>query len=106
MQWVISVVIGDMSSGTEDELRQREEMTLRGIRARRREMRLALAVKQKRDAAEKRRLAALATQPELKHALIHEAKEAERTARRLQEGEIGFLDALGITQEEPSDDRD
>ncbi len=82
--------------GDEDDIRRREDETLAGIRERRHEVRMALATKNGHDAAQKRYLASLTREPDIKEALLKEAKEKTKTAKALREGEIGFLDAFGI----------
>ena len=92
----VASFLDTLFSGPEAEIRRREDATLLGIRQRRRQVRLALAEKHSRDAAEKRHLASLTVEADIRRALLEEAHAKERTARRLREGEIGFLDALGI----------
>lgn len=87
-------------TGTEADTRRIEDEGMRHERERRRLARLALAHTKQRIAQEKRAQAHEEDGRALRKQLLQEAVEAEHDARRLKAGEIGLLEAMGISIEE------
>lgn len=88
--------------GAEDDVRRQEDEQTERERQRRRIARLALAHKKHLDAERKRAQASYQNETEVRKDLLREAAEAEKDARRLKSGEIGLLEAMGISTEDRS----
>lgn len=88
-------------NGSEADVRRQEDERMRRERERRRLARIALAHQKELMAEEKRLQASYQDQRQLRLDLLREAEQADRDATRLKSGEIGLLEAMGISVEDP-----
>jgi hypothetical protein len=88
------------STGSEEEARQVEEEALQAARQRRKLARETVAEHKIRNARDLRRRAGGLEEEELRFTLLDEAQKEEELAKKLTEGEIGFLDAMGLDIDE------
>jgi hypothetical protein len=83
-------------NGSEEEIRRREEESLRAERERRQLARQAIAQRLETEARSKKQTANYILDPDRRRELLNEAQKEQRSAEQLKSGEIGFLEAMGV----------